>query len=228
MNEEPKPYVALDITPADRHGKCQVRVDGEVVVPDLAEFFRGLYILSKNTLEPTETGFYSPWFTIYPPSIKPAIDPNKKEELFAPYAHDDIDDENDRLERTVAAERSAILQLIDAYRDELFAPGDWVGADQLKALDELARRIQARANQPDPKERRGLDRLKDALVADILNTGDEELLAEAAEDGVDVEGAAKRMRRAIKAAKERTLNWSAAKRDYARRVSGKHQPKDGQ
>ena len=55
--------------------------------------------------------------------------------------------EQARVDEAVVAEREAILQLIDAYRDELFAPGDWVGADQLKALDELARRIIVRGNK---------------------------------------------------------------------------------
>lgn len=44
------------------------------------------------------------------------------------------------------------------------------------------------------KERKALDRLADALVDDILNASDEEVLAEAEEDGIDPAGYADRAR----------------------------------
>jgi len=45
-----------------------------------------------------------------------------------------------------------------------------------------------------PKEREALDRLADALVDDILNTPDEDILAEAAEDAGDPAKIAEEMR----------------------------------
>ena len=44
------------------------------------------------------------------------------------------------------------------------------------------------------KERNALDRLADALVDDILNASDEEVLAEAEEDGIDPTGLAGHLR----------------------------------
>ena len=44
------------------------------------------------------------------------------------------------------------------------------------------------------RERKALNRLADALVDDVLDSSDEELLAEAEEDGIDAPGLAEHLR----------------------------------
>ena len=67
------------------------------------------------------------------------------------------------------------------------------------------------------KERNALDRLADALVDDILNASDEEVLAEAEEDGIDPTGLAGHLREVFErtAAEEGKVKLAVARRGAA-------------
>ena len=70
------------------------------------------------------------------------------------------------------------------------------------------------------KERNALDRLADALVDDILNASDEEVLAEAEEDGIDPAKLAGHLREVFERAATEVAKQSSLRPDEARPTSG--------